>query len=278
MRLDAYHLPTPSGAAFCTVCLPQLPAAPKFAVLALLPFAEENNKCRRMVMLQARQLAERGGVTVLLDPSGTGDSLSEFREATWEIWLDEARMALEHVRARYSNEAWIWGIRTGALLAMQTEDRLGHKPSGVLLWQPVLSGKSYLSQFFRLSVASRMLSASGPAGAADASPRQRLAAGAHVEVGGYEIGPSLALPMEECALEGFRPSVGVVWLECSPAGEMSTGSTRLVSKWRDEGVRVVTGSVTGPSFWASQEIETSDVLVQATTKLLADAISGHADR
>lgn len=271
MRLDAYHLATSAGAAFCTVCLPEASLAPRFAVLALLPFADENNKCRRMVMLQARAWSERGGITLVVDLSGTGDSLAEFRDATWETWLAEAAMALEHLRTRYCAEVWLWGIRTGALLAMQIEDRLEHKPAGAVLWQPVLSGRSYLSQFFRLSVASRMLAASEsvPTGG---SPRELLSRGLHTEVGGYEIGPALAGPMEQCTLESFRPSVKLLWLECGPAGELSAASTRLISSWREAGVRIECAAVTGSSFWASQEIETSDALIHKTTALMASAI------
>lgn len=275
MRLDAYHLATPAGAAFCTVCHPQGRVRPKFAVLALLPFADENNKCRRMIMLQARAWAELGGATLLLDLSGTGDSLSEFRDATWETWLSEAAGALENLRTRYCASVWVWGIRTGALLAVQLEHCLEQKPSGLVLWQPVLSGKSYLSQFFRLSVASRMLSAS-ESGAKATPPRELLEQGLHAEVGGYEIGPALAGPMERCTLDAFRPSVPVLWLECSPGGEMSAASTRLISGWRNAGVQVESGAVVGASFWASQEIETTDALITQTTMLMASAVRNNA--
>lgn len=273
MRLDAYFLATSTGAAFCTVCGPKSPAVAKFAVLALMPFADENNKCRRMVMLQARAWSEIGGVTLVIDLSGTGDSLAEFRDATWDAWLSEAEVALEHLRSRYCAEVWLWGIRTGALVVVQLADRIEQKPAGMLFWQPVLSGKSYLSQFFRLSVASRMLGPSDSIGDRVLPPRELIARGSHAEVGGYEIGPALAGPMEQCAMENFRPSVRLLWLECGPTGELSAASTRLISSWRDIGARIESAAVVGPSFWASQEIETSEALVHKTTALMAGAIT-----
>lgn len=228
-----------------------------------------------MAMLQARAWAEIGGVTLLLDLSGTGDSLSEFRDAAWETWLSEAAIAVEHLRIRYCASVWIWGIRTGALLAAQLEQCLEQKPSGLVLWQPVLSGKSYLSQFFRLAVASRMLSSSESASKGGA-PREQLEQGLHAEVGGYEIGPALAGPMEQCTLESYRPSVPVLWLECNPGGEMSVASTRLISGWRTVGVQIYFAAVVGPSFWASQEIETTDTLIAQTTTLMTSAVRNDA--
>ena len=56
-------------------------AAPCGTVLFIPPFAEEMNRARRMVALQARDLAAAGWDVLQLDLFGTGDSQGDFGDA-----------------------------------------------------------------------------------------------------------------------------------------------------------------------------------------------------
>ena len=53
------------------------------------PFAEEMNKSRRMVALQASALADAGYAVLQLDLDGCGDDSSGFADASWEGWCSD---------------------------------------------------------------------------------------------------------------------------------------------------------------------------------------------
>ena len=73
---------------------PRAGVAARGDLLVLPSFAEEMNRCRAMVSLQARVLAEAGVGTLVLDPFGTGDSAGEFADATWAGEREETDLVL----------------------------------------------------------------------------------------------------------------------------------------------------------------------------------------
>src|ERR1700686_1346504 len=60
-------------------------------VLLAPPFAEEMNRCRAMVAIQARAFSRMGIGTLVLDPYGTGDSSGDFSDGSWELWRDDLK-------------------------------------------------------------------------------------------------------------------------------------------------------------------------------------------
>ena len=64
------------GPIFVLLRKPLVP--PRGCVLVVPPFAEEMNKCRRMVTELAIRLAEQGIATLQPDFYGTGDSAGDF--------------------------------------------------------------------------------------------------------------------------------------------------------------------------------------------------------
>ena len=68
---------------FAVLHWPAEPRVPLGLVVHAPAFAEEMNKSRRMVALQARALAEDGLAVLLVDPLGCGDSPGDFGDATW---------------------------------------------------------------------------------------------------------------------------------------------------------------------------------------------------
>lgn len=268
MPLNAFHLDGALGPMFCLEHLPP-PGVPRtFAVLCVMPFTEENNKSRRMVALQARAFAERGGSVLVPDLSGMGDSVSAFDAATWAHWLADVGIAWSYLRRTDARLHWIWGIRSGALLACQAAHRGDIDPDRILLWQPVSSGRTYLNQVLRLaSTGQTLMNAS--VGQPQAAPRDSLVNGYPVEVGGYLVHPDLALPMESASLDACQPRCPVSWMECSTSGEIGAGSRRAIDKWRTAGVVVESTCVTGPAFWASQEIEICEALITECTAVVS---------
>ncbi len=59
---------------------------------------------------------------------------------------------------RVSAPVSLWGLRLGALLALDFAREISKKKlDRFILWQPVISGDSFLTQFLRLRLANEML-------------------------------------------------------------------------------------------------------------------------
>lgn len=165
-------------------------AGPFPAVLYCHPFAEEKNLSHVIAVKTARALAREGFTVMRLDLSGCGDSEGELPEVTLEDWLEDIRLAAEHVRnhARVSGVVF-WGLRTGAYLAMAAA--LGCRDlRGLILWQPVGDLRLFMHQFLRQSISADL--AAGGAGASSVKHLEaRIQAGETLEVIGYPVGPRL---------------------------------------------------------------------------------------
>ena len=267
--MQPFFLPGARGPLFC-VYHPGAPGGGGSGLLYLAPFAEEMNRARRMAALQARRLAARGVHVLLLDPYGTGDSAGDFGEATWELWRDDAAAALRWLTARCAGDVGLWGLRLGALLAAEVAQAQARPLPRLLLWQPVVSGERFLTQFLRLRVAAGMGQADG--GESTQDLRARLARGEALEVGGYEVAPALAeaiaglklAPLLAGLREG-RPD----WIELGSgeALELPPGSRAVVDALAAQGLAVAPQVVPGDPFWAIQEFTLAPALLEATDRL-----------
>lgn len=240
---------------------------PRGAVLCAPPLAEEMNKSRRMLTLQAQQLAALGYVTLIVDLYGTGDSSGDFADATWTQWQEDLRAAARWLRDRYAVPLWLWGIRAGALLAGQVATDV--QAAGLLLWSPSRSGKQVLQQFLRLRAAAAMLSGDGKGVVAEL--RHTLASGAPVEVAGYTLSAALGTALAAAELTPGIEPMRVIWLELS-SQVPATASPAAVAgqqQWRDAGHAIHAEAVTGPAFWQTTEIAVVPELFAATAAALA---------
>lgn len=234
------------------------------ALLFVPAFAEEMNKARRTVALCSRALAARGWAVLLLDPLGCGDSPGEFGDASWEAWTNDVDRAHKWLSRETGATAGLWAMRGGALLAAAALPRIGRIPQ-FLLWQPAQSGKTHLQQFLRLKVAGAAIAGSG----LSTSTRELLEGlrrGESVEVAGYCVAPSLALPMHDTALELGHLVERVIWLEVSAwdPPELAQAARLGVEALKNQGLSVEAEAVVGPAFWLTQEIEECQTLVDAT--------------
>ncbi len=263
------------GGAAARFCLYHAPAghAPAGAWLYIHPFAEEMNKSRRMAALQARALARQGHAVLQLDLYGCGDSAGDFADARWDIWQDDIRRALAWLEQESGCAAGLWGLRLGALLALDVAQT---RPlPGLLLWQPVTGGSQFLTQFLRLKVASRMLSdgKDGNGGGGTAALKQSLAAGEPLEIAGYTLAPALALAIDARAAEQFTPpACPVHWFEIAAESgrPLSPAAARVAAAVAAGGATVATHVVAGPQFWATQEIAECPALLDATVQAISE--------
>jgi exosortase A-associated hydrolase 2 len=231
------------------------------------PFAEEMNKSRRMAAMQARALAGAGYAVLNVDLLGCGDSSGDFGDATWDDWVADVAEAARWLQGQHTAPIWLWGLRTGALLAVAAAARL-EQPTQLLFWQPATSGKTVLQQFLRLATAGSMLDG-GPKGVTDGL-RNKLAHGEAIDVAGYRLSSALASGLERATLTPVSSVARVEWFEVhrqardglSPAGALAA------AQWQQGGVDVAAHVVEGPEFWQTTEIEEAPTLIEQTCAAL----------
>lgn len=272
---EPFFLTTPQATLFAQYHPPQ-GRQMRGRVLHLHAFAEELNTCRRLSAQGARSLAQAGYAVLQFDQRGCGDSQGHFENARWDDWLEDAQHALAHLlactqAAGGATPLWLWGVRSGGLLAAQLALRLDtltqfqpEAPVHLLLWQPTLSGRQVLQHWLRLHSAQGWLSGSMSAGegSALASPMQQLEAGQSVHAGGYPIHPTQAAQMVAAQATPPRQRPGkLVWLEAeTPSAHTAHPSAaqraRLLEPWHTAGWRTHVQAVSSPGFW--QQVGTAD--------------------
>ncbi len=281
------YLPTDAGVVFTLSVTPPATACPKHWVLYCPPLAEEMNKSRAMVMLQARQMAQAGCGVLIPDYAGTGDSPGEFEQVCWDQWRKQMVWLLNWLAGQGAESVSLWGLRLGALMAVdvmthylsrQQEALIRPLPiERLLLWQPVASGKTWLNQFLRLRVASGIfqkpdagINAENKAGKKESAQdlRQRLASGEVLEVAGYRISPELAEALESQQLTDYTPppSTEVMWLEVGAQTDpkILPVSARIIDQWQQAAVPVQAHALQGDQFWMTQEISYAPGLWQCS--------------
>lgn len=239
--------------------------APVQGVILHVPaFAEEMNKARRQVSLQARALAARGWRVILPDLYATGDSEGEFEQADWDLWCEDLADLASEVGG--SRPPVLWGLRVGALLARALLERV--QAAGLLLWQPVTRGEQFLTQFLRLRLAASMLGGESRETVADL--RSQLARDGVLEVAGYSLPQRLADALQQRTLEPPVAALPVAWFEvaANPGRDLGPASRKLVEAWQARGCDLHASTVVGEPFWSTQEIKTLPGLIEASTASL----------
>jgi len=252
MTMLPFFLAAGTGERFCLHHAADCAVPERGAIVYVPPFAEEMNKSRRMAALQARAFAQAGFQVLQIDLHGCGDSSGDFGDARWPAWCDDVALASGWLRQRCPGPLYLWGLRLGALLALDCAGR--QQPDGLILWQPVLSGRAHLHQLSRLQSAARLF------GAADAVDN---------EIGGYTIDPALAAAIGRQQPASLPPPCPVHWLElASPLAQgspaLQAASQLVVDRWRATGAMVHAQAVHDAPFWNSTEIGEAPALLAAT--------------
>lgn len=241
--------------------------APIGDVLLVPAFAEEMNRCRSMVTMQAHAFAAIGMGTLVLDMYGTGDSSGEFDEADWIGWREDLHSGLAWLRTYGNGCQTIWGVRLGGLMAAKiaaNDDGL----EKLLLWMPVINGKSYWTQFLRIRIASEMGLPNGVK--TTEALRQQSAAGQVVEASGYMIGPELATQLDHLEMPPATSLSGkkVAWMEVTNSDDSAVprANSKLLTEWQEAGLEVILKQVAGPQFWQVHERAVAPRLIEASTQ------------
>jgi exosortase A-associated hydrolase 2 len=270
---EPFFLSTELGERFC-IFYPAV-GVPRGGLVYIHPFAEEMNKSRRMAALQSREFAKQGYAVLQIDLFGCGDSSGDFGDASWQVWQQDVVLAVHWLRERVEGEVSLWGLRLGALLALDAAQYCSPAPAGFVLWQPVLSGEALLTQFLRLRLASDMLSA-GRAKTGVPELRTQLASGEPIEIAGYTLSPRLTVAMDDVKLVDKAPPGKAVWwfeVVSEQGRELPPAAQRVARSWQDDGVRLAVQCVVGQPFWSTVETTECPALIRATTKMLGPASS-----
>lgn len=268
-----FFLDTPRRKRFCLYHAPSPQHGCVGAILYVHPFGEEMNMSRRMAALQSRAFADAGYGVLQIDLFGCGDSDGELRDADLGTWRRDLVSAAEWLCKHASPALSLWGLRLGATLALDAICSDSIKAQQCILWQPVIAAHAYMTQFLRLGLASDMMSAQGQQTRRKQGPRDALLRGETVEIGGYELSPTLVTGIDGLDFSGLR-SVGlpVHWFELTPDEQAPMPAVRMniARAWSEREVDVRPQTVTGPAFWATREViecpqliaETTDVFLQ----------------
>lgn len=273
---EPFFLKAGVGERFCLYHAPDSGMPIRGALVYVHPFAEEMNKSRRMAALQARAFAKAGFAVLHIDLFGCGDSSGDFAEARWDIWRDDVLAASSWLEARTGMVTSLWGLRLGALLALDLAADSNQKFEGLLLWQPVISGEQFLTQFLRMRLAGDMLGNGGQQSGGTQEMRKQMAAGESLEIAGYALAPELAASIDGLkAADLVVTSMPVHWFEL--VGEVGRplppAAARVADAWEVRGVDLHRHVVAGKPFWSTQEIEECPALVSATTEFADEVVS-----
>jgi exosortase A-associated hydrolase 2 len=236
------------------------------SVLYIHPYAEELNKSRRMISLQARELAALGYNVLLMDLFGCGDSSGDFGEARWEIWKADIAAAEQWLAEKSSAPLFLWGLRLGANLALEYTIEFSSKVRQIILWQPVVNTETYLTQLFRLRLANEMLSADRKEQTSSHAIREILLSGQTVEIAGYELSFAMVNVIDRLSLVNLAVTTCPIhWFDILSMSRinLTPAAQNASSLWRHQGVDLTVHLVPGVSFWTTQEVSVNVELLSA---------------
>lgn len=261
---QVFFLPVGDGQRLCVYHPAQGPV-PRGRVLYLPPFAEEMNASRRVAAATARAMAAEGWAVLQIDLLGCGDSSGVLEDATWKAWVQDGVAGAQWLGQQAQGPLWLWGLRTGALLAGHVAEQLPEPPN-LLLWQGAANGQTLLQPWLRLATVAQMMGqATGQRSAA-----QRLAEGETVHLGGYPVTPALAEGLGRAHLRppAQGPAGRLAWLEVGDAP--TPASARAVQPFVAAGWQVHTQAVPGTPFWQVVTGELAPALIEASLQALRE--------
>jgi exosortase A-associated hydrolase 2 len=274
-RAEPFFMNAEVGKRFCIYHSANPNTAYRGSFVYVHPFGEEMNRSRRMAALQSRAFAQAGFGVLQMDLYGCGDSSGEFGDARWQIWKEDLEIACAWLSHCMPGPVGLWGLRLGALLALDFAIEARRSLDKILLWQPVINGEAFLTQFLRTRLASEMLSGRKESANGMEEMREALANGESVEVGGYDLASSMAASIGSINAADLATTVPVQWFELvNDTGRPTPPAVaRTVATWQQRGADVRLHLIAGPMFWATQETTECVSLLHATANAFAEALS-----
>ena len=219
---------------------------------------EELNRGRAIGARLGRWLAGQGRALHVLDVAGTGDSFGRLETASPLAWQADLAALARQLDAGQGVD-WL-AFRAGALWLPQVSVCGDFPLRNLHLLNPVLNGKTFLTQFLRLRVAAARFEGREET---VASLRALAEAQGAVEVAGYRLGAGLISELD--ALELCVPQGGgvcnLVEVAAGP-GAPGVPFARLLEKASAGGWQTAYTRVEDLKFWMSQELCPAAALVE----------------
>jgi hypothetical protein len=137
----------------------------------------------------------------------------------------------------------------------------------LLLWQPVLNGDVFVTQFLRLRVAAAIMNTAMPQ-EKTSELKSQLLNGQTLEVAGYTLHPDLIRPLvalkaDTLSLQNIKEVV-IFELAASNESEPSLLNQQFLNTLHAVEIKASLTVVEGEGFWGSQEIVTALNLIVST--------------
>ena len=241
-------------------------------VLLVPPFGEEMNKCRRQLAETTEGLVGAGYAVVLPDLYGTGDSEGEFVEARWDVWQADIVSTIEWIRRSGLSLYAMIAIRLGCALGASALAMAGAGVRRSVFWQPVESGRQFMTQFLRLRVASSMME--GNSRETVEGLKQKLITAESLEVAGYKLSRALFEEVDALKLTALLgPRLGeLIILEVGSSGDggLSAVGKGIATGAEASGVQVTGARLPGEPYWAATEIVVNSGLAARSVQFLTE--------
>jgi len=130
--------------------------ASDIGVLFCHAFSEERQKSYRSTFLFAQELSKAGIPSMRFDYGGTGDSQLDLRDISIDSMTDDTICAFTEAKRRLGvQKLAVLGIRLGAVMALGASLKLPDLDT-LLLWNPIVVGKSYYRDLSRTELMIRL--------------------------------------------------------------------------------------------------------------------------
>ena len=119
------------------------------SIVICAPIGHEYSRCHNSLKLLANELAHCGFSVLRFNYYATGDSSGDSSQGDLTQWVEDIGNAIQEAKdLSGSNKVSLIGLRTGALLALEASKQ--QPVNRLILWEPLLSGKTYLEQLKKM--------------------------------------------------------------------------------------------------------------------------------
>lgn len=180
----ARFIPAPSGPVAIRAHVGNAPD--KILIIVPPPF-EERKGTQRLLVGLGRRLEAAHTLVVRIDPFGTGDSAGALTDVDGRTWGSDMDAVASWLESQFPCLPQFWlGVRLSALHVLSLASTAQRPPAGLVLWEPVADGRTFVRQLVQRRLVNDML-AYGQARASRRQVEETLAAGGTVDLDGFPL-------------------------------------------------------------------------------------------
>ena len=260
--MTPFQFGRPGQALYGVYHAPRASVARKAAVVLCAPVAHEYMRTHIALRALAGQLARSGLHVLRFDYLGTGDSAGEPAELRLEFWLQDIGLAERELREISGAEQMsLVGLRLGATLAGAALARGIATADQLVLWDPVVEGRSYLAGIEALHRQFAALRATPPTET--------------TEIFGFPFPPALRRGIEELDLAELADNVRAQRLTLAVSTQCAE-YVQLRERLARAGREVDYRHVQDAGDWDSLDMAFNAVLAGRIQQAVAGGIAGSA--